>query len=141
MTLKRFWPNCVTLHHKTSIFKTKISQSNIILVFSCQERKYRPKNIAVFFHSIPFTLCSNTHWSDSEKMSCLIYFSNLSLNWFFFYFKQAKKVIQWFQVQNWASRTGLNISYSTFFLLKYYIDLRVEMYCLIFMQLQFHDMT
>lgn len=36
-------------------------------------------------------------------------------------FKQAKKVIQWFQVQNWASRTGLNISDSTFFLSKYYI--------------------
>lgn len=51
-TLKRFWLNCVTLQHKTSIFKTKISQSNIILVFSCQERKYRTKTIAVFFHSI-----------------------------------------------------------------------------------------
>ena len=140
VTLKRFWPNCVTLHHKTSICKTKISQSNIILVFFVSREKISTEKYSSI---LPFYLHYVVTHIDliQKKVSFLIYIHTFRI-WvwidFFLDFKQAKKVIQWFQVQNWASRTGLNISDSTLFLLKY---LRVEIYCLIFMRLQFHEMT
>merc|ERR1740129_751818 len=93
-TLKKFWPNCVTLHHKTSICKTKISQSNIILVFFVSREKISTEKYSSI---LPFHLHYVVTHIDliQKKVSFLIYILfefEFELNFFFWISSKQKKL-------------------------------------------------